>query len=173
MGEGRAPEGDPAALPPLPKFAQGWVLGEPDMVVKMPEAYTLHAEGKDVFRCFVIPLNLDEDKYVTAVDFRPGNPKIVHHALFFLDATGKARELDAKDPEPGYPRAGGPGFLPTGGLGGWSPGYMAPLPAGRRRAGDARRGRTWSSRSTCTPAARRSASSRCSACTSRRPRRPR
>jgi mono/diheme cytochrome c family protein len=120
-----APEGDPAALPPLPKFAEGWVLGEPDMVVKMPEAYTLHAEGKDVFRCFVIPLNLDEDKYVKAVDFRPGNPKIVHHALFFLDATGKARELDEKDPGPGYPGAGGPGFLPTGSLGGWSPGYRA------------------------------------------------
>ena len=118
-----APEGDPAALPPLPKFTEGWMLGEPDLVVKIPEAYTLRAEGRDVFRCFVVPLNLDEDKYVTAVDFKPGNPKIVHHALLYLDATGTARSLDAKDAEPGYPGAGGPGFLPTGSLGGWSPGY--------------------------------------------------
>ena len=63
------------------------------------------AIDSQVFRCFVVPLNLDEDKYVTAVDFKPGNPKIVHHALFFLDATGTARSLDARDPEPGYPGA--------------------------------------------------------------------
>lgn len=117
-----APEGDAADLPPAPKFADGWALGEPDLVVKMPEKYTLRAEGRDVFRVFVIPLNLEKDQYVRAVDFRPANRKIVHHALFFLDATGQARKLDAEDPEPGYSRSGGIGFMPTGGLGGWAPG---------------------------------------------------
>src|SRR5881394_358028 len=56
-----APEGDPKDLPPAPKFPDGWVLGEPDLVVKMPEKYTLKAEGRDVFRVFVIPLDLTED----------------------------------------------------------------------------------------------------------------
>ena len=120
-----APEGDPALTPPLPKFAEGWQLGQPDLIVQMPETFTIPAEGRDVYRCFVLPLNADQDKYVQAVEFRPGNRKVVHHALFFLDTTGAARELDAKEPGPGYTRMGGPGFLPTGSLGGWAPGYTA------------------------------------------------
>ena len=121
-----APEGDPKDLPPTPKFTDGWALGEPDLVVKMPEKYTLRAEGRDVFRVFVLPLNLPEDKYVTAVDYRPANRKIVHHALLFTDNRGQARKLDAEDPEPGYGRGGGGvGFAPTGGLGGWAPGVTA------------------------------------------------
>ena len=131
---GGKPEGNPSDLPALPKFSNGWVLGEPDMIVKMPEAYTLKADGKDEFRVFVVPLNLDENKYVSAVDFRPSNPKIVHHSLFFLDNSGQARELEKEsraksdDPaQPGYPRTGGPGFRPSGGLGGWAPGHLPEL----------------------------------------------
>src|SRR5688572_27699993 len=59
-----APEGDPKETPPLPKFTDGWQLGQPDLVVSMPETYTLRAEGRDVYRCFVLPLGLTEDKYV-------------------------------------------------------------------------------------------------------------
>ena len=51
-----APEGDPADLPLQPKFKEGWQLGEPDMIVTMPEPYVLAAEGTDVFRNFVIPV---------------------------------------------------------------------------------------------------------------------
>jgi len=127
---GGKPQGNPADLPPTPTFASGWSHGTPDIIVKMPQPFALQAEGRDVFRVFVIPLNLSEDIYVSAVDFRPGNPKIVHHALFFLDNTGQARELEKQAAEkeganhqPGYERTGGPGFLPTGSLGGWSPGY--------------------------------------------------
>jgi mono/diheme cytochrome c family protein len=120
------PEGNPADLPPAPKFPGGWTLGEPDLVVKMPKAYTLRAEGADDYRCFVIPLNLDQTRFVTGVEFHAGNPKIVHHALFFLDTNGRGRELEAasKDGGAGYYGAGGPGFAPTGSLGGWAPGVM-------------------------------------------------
>ena len=132
--EAGAPEGDPKLTPPLPKFPEGWQLGEPDLVVAMSETYTLKAEGRDQYRCFVLPLNLDEDTYVEAVEFRPGNRKIVHHAIFYLDTTGQARKLDAQDDGPGYSRMGGPGFAPTGALGGWAPGYMPQrLPEGVAR----------------------------------------
>jgi hypothetical protein len=117
-----APEGNPADLPPLPKFAEGWVLGQPDIIVKMPEPFTLHAERPDVFRCFVVPFEVPAGKYVKAVDYRPSNRKITHHALLFLDTTGRARQLDEADPGPGYAASGGVGFLPSGGMGGWAPG---------------------------------------------------
>ncbi len=120
-----APEGDADDLPPPPRYTDGWQLGEPDIVVKMPEAFTIPAEGRDVFRCFVLPLDVPADRLVAAVEFRPGNRKVVHHAIYFLDANGVARKKDEADPAPGYGSFGGPGFLPTGDLGGWSPGYQA------------------------------------------------
>jgi hypothetical protein len=43
-------------------------------------------------------------------------------SIFYLDKNGAARRLDEKDPKPGYSTFGGPGFLPTGAVGGWSPG---------------------------------------------------
>ncbi len=122
--EAGSPEGDPKDLPPAPKFAEGWQLGTPDLILKMPEAYKVPASGKDVQRSFVIPTPVDSDRTVAAVEFRPGNRRVVHHAIFYLDSTGTAREKDAADDGPGYESFGGPGFLPTGALGGWAPGAM-------------------------------------------------
>jgi mono/diheme cytochrome c family protein len=117
-----APLGEDKRLPPRPAFSSEWSLGEPDLVLTMPQDVTIPAEGRDVYRCVVIPSNLLEDRTVAAVDFRPSNRAVVHHALFFLDNTGKARALDEKDPEPGYRSFGGVGFVPSGALGGWAPG---------------------------------------------------
>jgi hypothetical protein len=127
-----AKEGDARDLPP-PKFTDGWQLGEPDLVLKMAEPFTVPAGGRDVFRCFVLPTNLAEDRSVAAVEFRPGNRRVVHHALFFLDSTGAARHKE-EAPGKGFPGFGGPGFLPTGTLGGWAPGATPrPLPDGMGR----------------------------------------
>ncbi len=129
-----AVEGSATDLPAAPKFAEGWYLGEPDMIVKMPEPFTVPAEGRDVFRCFVIPMDLPEDKFVRAVEFRPSNRRVVHHSLFFLDNSGAARKLDEADPGVGYGKMGGVGFVPSGGLGGWAPGvFPQPLPDGIAR----------------------------------------
>ena len=131
-----APEGDAADLPPSPKFKEGWALGEPDMVVTMAKPFTIAASGRDVYRGFVIPLNLPEDKYVIGFEFKPGATSVLHHALFFLDDNGAARKLEAasKDGLPGYKSGGGPGFRPSGGMGGWAPGatpFFLPEGVGR------------------------------------------
>jgi len=130
---GRA-KGDDADLPPAPKFAEGWRLGRPDMIVKMAEPFTVPADGPDVLQNFVIPLTTIEDKLVSAVEFHPGNKRVAHHAVLFLDDSGMARRLDKATPEPGYANFGGPGFLPSGALGGWSAGNTPrPLPNGMGR----------------------------------------
>lgn len=115
-------QGDVEDLPPAPQFASGWRLGPPDLVLEMPVDFEVSADGTDVFQNFVIPVELLEDKAIAAADFAPGNPRVVHHALFFLDGSGEARKLDAATPEPGYGTFGTPGFLPAGSAGGWSPG---------------------------------------------------
>jgi len=116
------PEGKVEKARPEPQFTDGWQLGEPDMVVRMPESFSVPAEGPDILQNFVVPLDLAEDKMVAAIEFHPGNRRVVHHAVLFLDDSGQARRLDAESDEPGYENFGGPGFIPIGSLGGWSVG---------------------------------------------------
>ena len=96
------PEGVASDLPRPPRFAQGWQLGEPDVVLELPESYTVPAEGTDVFRNFVLSVPVSGTRYVRAMELRPGDKKVVHHANVLLDRTGSARRLDARDPEPGF-----------------------------------------------------------------------
>src|SRR2546426_7897795 len=63
-----AMEGAAADLPALPKWTEGWQLGSPDLVVKLPQPYALAAEGKDVYRNFVVPIHVSERKYVKGVE---------------------------------------------------------------------------------------------------------
>lgn len=123
--EADCPYGDERDLPPPPHYSNNWQLGEPDLILEPTEAYELAADGPDVYRCFVLPTDFDRDHYVTAIEVRPGNTRVVHHVIAFLDTSGAAERLDAKDPGPGYSTSQGiPGFLPRGGLGGWAPGNL-------------------------------------------------
>jgi Tfp pilus assembly protein PilF len=123
-----APEGDRSELPQLPaalrqEAGQHWQLGTPDLVVMMPEAYAVPADGPDVFRTFVVPIPSTAPRYVRALEFQPGNARVVHHANLGIDRTRSSRQLDARDAEPGY--AGGmerDARYPEGQLLGWTPG---------------------------------------------------
>lgn len=119
-------EGDSALLPPAPVFASNWQLGQPDLVIPMPE-YTLRAEGLDVFRNFVVRVPFTEMRYVRGFEFRAGSTAI-HHANIRIDRTPASRRLEEADPEPGYE-----GLIlhsadyPDGFFLGWTPGQFAPL----------------------------------------------
>lgn len=117
-----APEGADEDRPRPLRFHDDWQLGEPDLVLNMAEPFTIPADGPDLFQNFVLPLDFDTDHFVVAAEFKPGNSRVVHHSIFFLDRNGVARKLDEQDPQPGYSTFGGPGFIPTGAVGGWSPG---------------------------------------------------
>jgi Flp pilus assembly protein TadD len=97
-----APEGNPANLPPQPRFVDGWQLGEPDLVLRMPQPYRLAADGTDVFRNFVFPLSLKESKYIRAMELRPGDKRVVHHANLVVDRSRLLRLRDGRDGQPGF-----------------------------------------------------------------------
>jgi peroxiredoxin len=129
--EAGAPEGDPARVPTPPAFADDWVLGTPDLVVEMPGEFEVPASGKDIYRCFVIPTHLGEDRYVSAIEYQPGNRRVVHHLIGYVDTTGQGRKRDNDDPGLGYSCFSGPGIEIHGDLGGWAPGNEpARLPEG-------------------------------------------
>lgn len=115
-------EGDAKDGPPPPQPPSEWPSGTPDAIFETEEPYTIAAEGEDIYRCFVIPTNFTEDRFVRMTDFIPGSPAVVHHGLFFADTKGIGRQRDAEDPGPGFTVFGSLGFNPKSQLGGWAPG---------------------------------------------------
>jgi len=94
--------GDPAVEPAFPDYPEGSLLGVPDMVLTMEEAHLHRGNNRDSYYYFVLPTDLPEDEIIKAVEFRPGNTKIVHHALIFEDTNNIARATDAQTPEYGF-----------------------------------------------------------------------
>jgi hypothetical protein len=80
--DGDAKEGNPAEMPTPPKFAEGWQIGVPDLVLTMKEPYTIPATG--VIPWVSLPSAdyvFPEDVWVQAIEIRPGNRAVVHHAV--------------------------------------------------------------------------------------------
>ncbi len=101
--DGDRPLGDPEDLAPPPVFDDEWKLGEPDRILRMDGTYQVPAEGFDVWRTFVIPTGFEETAYLRAIEFRPGNDRVVHHFIMYMDATDASRRRDAEDPGVGFP----------------------------------------------------------------------
>lgn len=96
------PEGPSSAAVPFPDYPDGSLLGEPDLVLHFAEEHLHKGNNEDEYRYFVLPTGLTEDKIVKAIELRPGNPRIVHHSLFFEDQTGTVANYDAQTPEYGF-----------------------------------------------------------------------
>jgi Flp pilus assembly protein TadD len=121
-------EGEPGALPSEPATSDGWRLGEPDLVLRLPKPFTLPAGGTDVWRNFVIPVPITAARFVKTVELRPGNLRVVHHALVATDETRSSTRRDSRDAEMGFEGMDmGDARAPDGHLLGWSPG-MTPFP---------------------------------------------
>ena len=122
--EAGAPRGEEKHAPAPLNFSADWTLGKPDLVLEMGEDFRVPASGPDIYRCFVIPTNLRRDVYVSAVEYRPGNRRVAHHMMGFLDTTGAGRERDAAEAGPGYTSYSGAGVEVEGDLGGWAAGNV-------------------------------------------------
>jgi hypothetical protein len=80
-----APEGNPADLPAAPTFAAGWRIGRPDAIFEMQEDYPVPAQGTVEYEYFYIPTNFTEERWLQAIEARPGNRLLVHHILVYYD----------------------------------------------------------------------------------------
>ncbi len=124
--ESGKPEGELSDGPPTPQYPSEWQLGEPDLIVEMDRAYALPAEGPDIYRNFVIPIPIDRPQWVRAMELRPDNRRVVHHAFLLSSHDGECRRLDEADPEPGYGGMEAEGAeSPDGHFVSWQPGKIA------------------------------------------------
>jgi hypothetical protein len=134
---GGAPEGNPADLPKLPPYADGWQMGQPDTIYAMQEDYPIPASGTIEYKNFEVPTNLTEDKWAQAIEVRPGNRSVVHHVIVYIIdpkpasrgpqpfafAPGMGRPADAPKTEHGPEANDRPmKHRPTGWLSGFAPG---------------------------------------------------
>ena len=144
--ESGAVRGDPSRGPEPREFVDGWNIGEPELVLSMPEAFRVPEEGTIAYQYVVIPTGLEEDKWITAAEVRPGNREVVHHVIaymrpkesvwledavpgeIFVPRPRKAQERDENRNEYRELVAGfAPGMAPWG----WSDeNYAKQLPAG-------------------------------------------
>ena len=117
-----APSGTIANAPTPPPPVTN-ALGTPDTVLRMPN-YTSTASATDLYQCFVLPLRLNNGKYVSAVEVVPGNSSIVHHVLVYQDTSANhaAQLLDNASPGPGYTSFGGIGINNPILIDAWVPG---------------------------------------------------
>jgi hypothetical protein len=83
-----APQGDPKDMPAVPVFPQGWTIGTPDAVIAMSQPYEVPASGTINYQYFTAPTNFTEDKWIQAIEIRPGVRSVVHHVLVFASEPG-------------------------------------------------------------------------------------
>lgn len=93
--DGGAPEGNKGDLPKAPEYVAGWTIGQPDAIVTMEKEYALPAQGEIPYQYFEMQTNFTEDKWVQALEVRPGNRAVVHHVLVYARAPQGARRPPA------------------------------------------------------------------------------
>jgi mono/diheme cytochrome c family protein len=97
-----APRGPASEIPPIPAFAEGWQLGPPDMVLEATRAFTIPAKGPDVFWNFIFSPAITTTRYVRAIEIRPGDTHLIHHANVIVDRARSARRQES-EPGAGFP----------------------------------------------------------------------
>ncbi len=120
-----APEGNKKDAPkPLP-FVEGWGLGKPDAVYEMTKPFEIPAIGVLDYQWIVIPLGFKEDRWIRAIEVRPGNRSVVHHMAAFQRSAGSRWLADAPAGE-AVPKApgGSESGMSTGILGEYVPGLV-------------------------------------------------
>jgi len=132
--EAGMPEGAPSDLPLAPKFNTGWQLGQPDLIILADSSFEVPPSGSDVYWNFIFRVPLEKTRYVKAIEIRPGERRLVHHANLIVDRSQSARRQE-KSPGSGFPgmelQIESESFDPDGHFFFWKPGtILEPEPLG-------------------------------------------
>jgi hypothetical protein len=121
-----APKGPESARPSPPVFPEGWQRGTPDIILELPEPYVVPAAGLDIYRNFVLPVDISEPKWISGWELDPGNYRVVHHSILSLDSGNWAVEQDEAQEGPGFEAMELQGVQsPGGSYLVWTPGLIA------------------------------------------------
>ena len=134
--EGGAPKGDNKDLPDGPLYSDDWLLGRPDLILK-PQTESQVAADADEHRSILLATDLKEDRWITAIDLRPGTGSVVHCATFSLEGAPAVDPAMPARIDSGAERSMSPAgaipqpLTPSSILATWAPGQrIVALPAG-------------------------------------------
>lgn len=122
------PEGNPKETPANPTFVDGWRIGKPDLILSMKEPFQVPAKAPPwgiPYQYFIVETNFPEDRWVQAVEAKPGNKGVVHHIIAYVRERGKGRDRTDAIGD-GMLVAFAPGDLP----GVFEPGMAKKIPKG-------------------------------------------
>ena len=83
-----ASDGNPKDAPPSRPWPHGWTIGTPDAVFEMPLAFPIPPKGSIDYQYIILPTHFSEDKWIQAVEIRPTDRRIVHHAVVYIREPG-------------------------------------------------------------------------------------
>ena len=132
--DGGVKEGDPKDAPAPRQFVQGWNIGNPDVVLEMPTAFSVPATGQVEYQYIIIPTKLTEDKWIQATEVRPSNRAVMHHVIAFIREPGSKWMADAQPGVAFVPPRGNRGAQLSAGLGSYVPGQVVAPEGAPRRA---------------------------------------
>jgi hypothetical protein len=129
--DGGGAEGSKADLPRAPVFYEGWSIGKPDYVFKMPVPVTVPADGALPYTFVTIPTNLKQDIWIRGVELKPSDRRVVHHIVSHL-VSGTPTDLAPKPMrDPALTEIGSVGSMVPGQLYDlFDPGVARKIPAG-------------------------------------------
>src|SRR5207248_9419694 len=118
--------GDKSELPLARTYADGWVIGKPDVIFELPAEQSIPASGVMPYEYFITPTNFKEDVWVQAAEARPGNRAVVHHIIVsYRDPKSKERQ-NSRGIGDGFIVGTAPGDMPMI----LRPGVARKIPAG-------------------------------------------
>lgn len=127
--DGGAKEGDLKDAPAPRRFVDGWNIGQPDLVLEMPNAFEVPASGQIDYQYVIIPTNLREDRWIQATEVRPSNRAVMHHVIAFIREPGSKWMAEAKPGVAFVPPRGNRGAQLSAGLGSYVPGQVVVAPS--------------------------------------------
>jgi tetratricopeptide (TPR) repeat protein/mono/diheme cytochrome c family protein len=94
-------EGSLSDLPARPEFTEGWELGKPDLILTARKPFVLTASGTDQYWNFILPVPINQTRWLKSIEIRPGQKRLVHHANVLVDRTQASRARE-KSPGSGF-----------------------------------------------------------------------
>ena len=124
--DGGKPAGDPAEAPQPRTYPDGWLIGQPDQIWEFAQPEPVKATGVMPYQNVIVETGLTEDRWVRAIEIRPGSPEVVHHVLVHV-LPPSSNEV-ARDEREGYWAV----YVPGQSVHTYPDGFARKLPAGAR-----------------------------------------
>jgi hypothetical protein len=79
-----SPAGDPRDAPVPRRWTPGWLIPNPDTIIKMPKPVAIPARGDVDYTYEIVPTHFAEDKWVQFSEIRPSSRENIHHAVVYV-----------------------------------------------------------------------------------------